>query len=179
MIQSPYRRGADDGLVMGVYFMVMFFTSIFSGALPLLSLLSVGMMVAVPGVVYVMMRRYHRSLGVASSFAMLWMYGVVLFFCGMLLAGAVLVAYLRWVSPEYISDQLAQLASLEGEMPGSVMDDAAGLAQQMIDAGFVPTAISIVSEMIMLAIVTGSMLSLVLSGIMTVRFRRSVNQMKP
>ena len=162
MIESPYRRGADDGLRFGLYLGVMFFASIFSTSFPLLSLLSLAMM-----------RRYERSLGPAASFAMLWMQGVVIFFCGMLVAGAALTVYMRWIEPGYLAGQLAALAALEGTMPGTFVDEAASVAAEMIEARFIPSAVSVVVELIMLSIVTGSALTVCLSALMSLRRRKT------
>ena len=119
MIKSPYRRGADDGFIFGVYLTVMFFASILSGGSVLLTMLSGVMMAGVPLVIYMFMRFYHRSLGVAGSFAMLWMQGVVIFFCGMLIAGTALVVYMKWINPDFVIDQLNAVASLKDTAPGT------------------------------------------------------------
>lgn len=174
MIQSPYRRGADDGFIFGIYLTVMFFASIFAGRFAPLSLLGLVMMAAVPAVIYRFMHSYHRSLGAAGSFAMLWMQGVVIFFCGMLIAGTALVVYMKWVHPGFVVEQLTAVAALKGTLPGSQMDLAAEVAEKMLEAKFIPAPIDIVTEMMMLAIVTGSILSMTLSGIFALRRRRSV-----
>lgn len=173
MIQSPYRRGADDGFIFGLYLTVMFFASILSGGAAMLTMLSGVMMVGVPVVIYLFMRSYHRALGAAGSFAMLWMQGVVIFFCGMLIAGVALVVYMRWINPDFVVDQLTAIASLKDVAPGSQLELAAETARRMIDANFIPSAMDIVVEMLMLAIVTGSLLSMMLSGIFALR-RRSL-----
>ena len=174
MIKSPYRRGADDGFIFGVYLTVMFFASILSGGSVLLTMLSGVMMAGVPLVIYMFMRSYHRSLGVAGSFAMLWMQGVVIFFCGMLIAGTVLVVYMKWINPDFVIDQLNAVASLKDTAPGTNLEVAAETARKMIDANFIPAPIDIVVEMLMLAIVTGSFLSMLLSGIFVLLRRRSL-----
>lgn len=174
MIQSPYRRGADDGFIFGIYLSVMFFASILAGNFAPLSLLALAMMVGVPAVIYRFMLSYHRKLGAAGSFAMLWMQGVVIFFCGMLIAGTLLVVYMKWIHPDFVAGQLAAVAALKGSVPGSQMDFAADVASKMIEANFIPTPIDIVTEMIMLSIVSGSMLSMLLSGIFALRRRKSV-----
>lgn len=171
MIQSPYRRGADDGFIFGIYLTVMFFASIFAGSSALLPLLALAMMVCVPLVIYRFMRSYDRKLGAAATFAMLWMQGVVIFFCGMLIAGTALVVYMKWIHPEFVMEQLTAVAALKDTMPGGQIDLAADVASKMIEARFIPTPIDIVTEMIMLAIVSGSLLSMTLSGIFALRRR--------
>lgn len=172
MIQSPYRRGADDGFIFGIYLTVMFFASILAGSFAPLSLLAFVMMVGVPVVIYRFMLSYHRMLGASGSFAMLWMQGVVIFFCGILIAGTALVVYMKWIHPGFIAEQLAAVAALKDTMPGSQMDFAADVAAKMLEAKFIPTPIDIVTEMIMLAIVSGSLLSMTLSGIFALHRRR-------
>ncbi len=175
MIQSPYRRGADDGLIFGLYLTAMFFASIFAGSFAPLSLLGAVMMAGVPVVIYFFMRRYDRSLGPAATFAMLWMQGVVIFFCGMLIAGTALVVFMKWIHPGFVAEQLTAVAALKGAVPGSQIDLAADVAEKMIEAKFIPAPIDIVTEMLMLAIVTGSMLSMTLSGLFALRRNRRLS----
>jgi len=178
MIQSPYRRGADDGFIFGIYLSVMFFASILAGSFAPLSLFALVMMAGVPVVIYRFMLSYHRQLGAAGSFAMLWMQGVVIFFCGMLIAGMLLVVYMKWVRPDFIVEQLTAVAALKDTVPGSQIDVAADVAARMIEAKFIPTPIDIVTEMIMLAIVSGSLLSMTLSGIFVLRRRSEARHPK-
>ena len=173
-IQSPYRRGADDGLWFGLYLSVMFFSSILSGRVAMLSLLSLVLVVCVPVVIYFFMRAYDRRLGPAGTFPMLWMQGVVIFFCGMLIAGCALVVYMKWIEPDFVIGQIRQVAALKGTLPDSGVETAAEVASNMLEANFIPTPIDIVVELMMLAIFTGSLLSMLLSGIFAVRRRRRI-----
>lgn len=169
MIQSPYRRGADDGFYFGLYLAAMFFSSIFAQHLPMLSLLSMAMMVLVPLVIFRFMRSYNRDLGSAASFPMLWMHGVVIFFCGILISGAALVVYMKWIEPDFVINQIRGIADMAGMAPGTMVDSAADMASKMLEARFIPTPMAIVTELIMLAIVTGSILSIILSALFAIR----------
>lgn len=175
MTESPYRRGAEDGLRFGAYLGVMFFASIFSSALPLLSVLSMAMMIAVPGIAYALMRRYQSRLGAEASFALLWTHGVMLFLGGSLVAGAALAVYMKWIEPDFVYTQLESLAAMQGKMPGTFVDTAAEMASSMIEARFIPSAISIVTEIIMLGVVTGSALTMILSAILLMKRRKEVS----
>ena len=59
-------------------------------------------------------------------------------------------------------------------MPGTQVDFAADVAARMLEARFIPAPIDIVTEMIMLAIVTGSLLSMTLSGIFALHRKHRV-----
>ena len=179
MLQSPYRRGAHDGFTFGIYLTAMFFCSIFAINVPLLGLISFVLMVGVPLVIYRYLVSFERSLGEAASFPMLWMQGVVIFFCGSLIVSAAMVVYMKWIEPDYILNQIKMVADMSGTAPGTFMDEAAEVAQAMIDNKFIPSPISIMTEIIMLAIVTGSILSIAISALLALKrnTRRTRNQM--
>ena len=171
IITSPYRRGADFGFIFGLYMSLMFFSSIFASALPLLGLLSLVMVVCVPAVIYVFIRRYDKELQECATFPMMWMLGVVVFVCGILISGALLVVYMKWIEPDFIMGQLQGLIELGKNSPGTALEEAGGIAAQMIEANFIPSPIAIVSEIIMAAIVSGSILSIVISALIALRHK--------
>ena len=173
IITSPYRRGADDGFIFGLYLSLMFFSGIFSSRLPILSLVSFALMAGVPAVIYYFIRRYDRDLRECATFAMMWMLGVVIFVCGILISGTLLLVYMKWIQPDFILTQLEGLVEFGRLYPGTAMAEAAGIAEQMIEANFIPSAMAVVSEFIMLAIVTGSILSIVISSLFALRHKTS------
>ena len=174
MIKSPYRRGADDGFLFGIYLTVMFFASIFAGSFAPLSLLALVMMVSVPVVIYRFMRSYHRSLGPSGTFAMLWMQGVMIFF----LRHAHRRHRAGGVHEMDSSRLCGRAAHSRGRAQGldarHTGGFAADVAARMLEARFIPAPIDIVTEMIMLAIVTGSLLSMTLSGIFALHRKHRV-----
>ncbi len=169
MITSPYRRGADDGFIFGLYLTLMFFGSIFSPRLPLLGFLSFALMAGVPAVIFLFMRRYDRAMQGCATFPMLWMQGVVIFTCGILISGALLVVYMKWVEPDFIVRQLEGIVEMGRQAPDTALAEAGDIASQMIKARFIPTPIAVVTEFIMGAIVSGSLLSILLGGYFAIR----------
>lgn len=165
MITSPYRRGADDGFLFGIYLTLMFFSSIFAPRVPLLGLMPPLMALAVPAIIWFFIRRYDRSLQECATFPMMWMLGVVIFVCGSLIAGVLLTIYMKWIEPDFIINQFWAVIELGKDAPGTFLAEAGDIASQMIEANFVPSPIAIVSEIIMLATVTGSLLSIAISAI--------------
>ena len=128
IITSPYRRGADDGFIFGLYLSLMFFSGIFSSRLPILSLVSFALMAGVPAVIYYFIRRYDRDLRECATFAMMWMLGVVIFVCGILISGTLLLVYMKWIQPDFILTQLEGLVEFGRLYPGTAMAEAAGIA---------------------------------------------------
>lgn len=164
IITSPYRRGADFGFLFGIYLTVMFFSSILAKSLPLTGLLSFVMMIGVPVFIFLVLRRYDRELQGCATFPMMWMAGVVTFICGILISGSLLVIYMKWIEPDFVLHQLEGLVEAGRQVPGTPIADAGDIASQMIKANFIPTPIAIVSELIMATIVSGSILSIIISA---------------
>ncbi len=167
MIQSPYRRGAEDGLIFGIYLTVLFYATVLSQQFSLLGFPALIMMAGVPVVIFIMMKRYAARLGAASSFSMLWMQGLVIFACGSTIACAMLFIYLRWINPDFFTSQLQFLADMKIDKSTEFLRQSKDMAQQILDSGMVPRAIDMVVEFILLGIVSGSLLSMVLSGIIS------------
>ncbi len=176
MIPSPYRRGADDGFIFGAYLSVMFLASLLSAHIPFLSLLSLAMAAGVPVVVYLFMRRFNTELKEFATFPMLWMQGVVIFICGILIAGTVLAVYLQWIEPGYVLNQLREVVKLGSASDNPTIAQAAELADAMIKSNMIPSTMAIVTEMILVAIFSGSLLSILLSAFFTIRRNASIRR---
>lgn len=168
MIQSPYRRGAEDGLIFGIYLTVLFYATVLSQQFPLLGFPALIMIAGVPVVIFMMMKRYAVRLGAASSFSMLWMQGLVIFACGSTIACAMLYIYLRWINPDFFSSQFEYLATLKIDESTEFLSQSKEMARQILDAGMIPRAIDMVIEFILLGVVSGSLLSMVLSAIIAI-----------
>lgn len=172
MIESPYRRGADDGFLFGLYLTALFAASIFSEQVPLLSLVTLALVVMVPVYVWQRMRSFSRACRGAATFPMLWMQGMVMFACGMALAGVVLTVYMKWINPGFIARQWHMMAALASSPDSSFMQQTGKMAQVMIDNGMVPRPMEIVLQLFLLAVASGSILSMTLGAILTLFHRR-------
>lgn len=166
---SPYRRGADDGFRFAIYLTVMFFASIYAAKVAMLSLAVIGLMLGVPFVIYHFLRRAYVEEHGTTLMSALWMHGIMIFLCGSLLAGAVEFVWLRWIDPTYIIDQLHAVIELYEDSGWDRGEEIASLLREMIDRKMVPTAISIVMEMIWLSVFTGSLLSALMALLVRAR----------
>lgn len=166
---SPYRRGAEDGLTFAVYLTVMFFASIYSTRVAMLSLLVIVMMLGVPFVIYGYLRRAYVADRGRTIMSSLWMHGIMIFLCGSLLAGAVELIWLRWIDSDYIITQLNAVVELYSDSGWDRGEQMAEVIQRMIDNGLVPSVISIVMEMIWLSVFTGSLLSALIALLVRAR----------
>lgn len=176
MSKTPYRRGAEDGLKFGIYLGVLLFSSLLSGKVAWLAQVFCVMAILVPVIIYRMMVSYKRELGGVVTFSMLWMQGLVIFSCAAVIAGGAMMIYLRWIDPDYMVENMRQLASLD------VSGDRAGLAgykdmaQIMLDNKSIPRVVDIVVMIILMAITSGSLLSMLLAGIIIARLKYKENR---
>lgn len=162
-IVSPYRRGADKGLYLGVWFCAMFFALVYSIEVPLLGFVALLLFAGVPFVEYRFLRRTYVEERGMTTLSGLWMQGIVTFGCGSLINAAVITVWLRWIRPDYIMERLNEAIEFYGAIDEPTAQQAADMLQRMVDARMVPTAVSIALETVWLAIFTGSILSLILS----------------
>ena len=154
----------------------MFLASLLTTRIPELSFVTIVMAACVPVVIFLFMRRFNAALKEFATFPMLWMQGVVIFVCGILISGAFLVIYLKWIEPDYVISQLRTLAETGAQSGNPTLEEFADLADKMIEANFIPSPIAIVTELIMAAIVSGSILSMILSAYFTIRRRTALKR---
>lgn len=101
-MKSPYRQGAEDGLVFGLYLGIIVFCVIFSVNVPALSLPVLLMIMFTPVLIFFMQRRYYVAEGGYATTSAMWMQGLVMSACGGLLAFVSAYIYMKWISPGYL-----------------------------------------------------------------------------
>lgn len=162
-LTNPYRQGADDGVMMGVYLTALFFASAFALGRPLVGAVATVMILAVPVMLFLLLRRTWRRDRGMTLFSGLWMQGIMTFLCGGLLSGVVAFAYLRWVNPEWLATQVQAMVDLYATLEGGAV--IADTLQTMLDRHLLPSAIQMVIQMLWLEIFTGSILSLIVTAL--------------
>lgn len=161
--KSPYRRGADNGLTFGSYLSVLFLATAYSQRFEWLSPLALAMVVGVPVVIWFYLRRSFREDGGKSEMSALWMEGIMTFLCGSSISGVVAYIYMRWINPTYIVDTLRQTIALYSQMDGEQAQQLSQMLTMLLDSHQVPSVITIAFQSIWMAVLTGSILSLVLA----------------
>ncbi len=163
---SPFRRGADNGFLFGLYLSVLYLLMIFSSSVPLLNIPVLGMMVAVPALIYFMLRRDRLApQGGVTIVGALWIDGLLTFLCGGLIGSLVVFIYMRWIDPDFIVSNIEQSISLL-EAAGDA--DSIELADEFRSAmsnGFNVSPIVFAMTLLWMVTFSGSILSLILSAV--------------
>lgn len=168
--RSVYRRGAEDGLIMGPLMALVVILMGACGRVPVLGIPALVGICLVPIVAYVMLSRGYREDNCQSTFSALCMQGISTFFFGGLLMAVVIYVSLRWVWPTYIADQMRFLSEILAQQPGPEAKQLTDMVDKLIATGNVPTPIEVALEQLYIVVFTGSLLSLFLS--LVIRSRR-------
>lgn len=163
--KSPFRRGADDGFLMGIMLVVVFISGSLSFRYPLAATLSPILMIAgVPLLTYILLRRSYVKDNGLTLFSSLWMQGIVTFFCGTLILAIVMYGYMRWYNPEFMREMVGYMADFYDSMPENPKGhEVSQIFHTMLDEDLFPSAINVAIESIWLGVFSGSILSMLVA----------------
>ena len=162
---SPKRRGADNGFLLGIYISVLYIGMLLSSKAPVLNFVVLAMMLAVPVIVYILLRRDRTAPGGMPTLGALWIDGLITFLCGGLIGSLVMFVYLRWIEPDFIVSNLEQTIGILRDAPDPSGRELADEMQAAIDSGLSVSPILFAMTMLWFVGVSGSLLSLIVSAI--------------
>ena len=160
--KSVFKRGADDGFWFGLYLSLMWILICVSVSSLLASLVSFAMIIAVPFVIYRFLKRGYKADNCSTSFAGLSLHGICIFFFGSLLMAATCYVYLRFFNPMFLPGLFDSLIELYSAVN---TPEAATMVQAIEDIrhNALPTAGMVAVELIWLGLLSGFILSIIVS----------------
>lgn len=161
--KSIYTRGAEDGAWMGLLFVAAATLQTAAHGALLPTLLADILLLAVPVLLWAMLRRSYRYDRCLTTFSGLWMHGIMIFLCGSLILGLVAFIYMRFINPGFIYAQARQAVELYSQVPD--FQTFAQTLQKAIDRKLLPSPITITFTIIWLGGFSGAMLSLIEAAI--------------
>lgn len=168
--KNIYARGADDGFWLGLYLCALFFLCVGAFTMPALNIVTLVLMAGVPALTYFFLRRTHVAAHGMTVFSALWMQGIVMFACGCLILGAVSFVYLRWLDPGVINRALLEAIKIYEQQPGEAAAETASELRLLAETRGVLTPLNLTFGWMWLGMLTGSILSMIVS--VFVRLRR-------
>ncbi|MEI3342761.1 MAG: DUF4199 domain-containing protein [Coprobacter fastidiosus] len=110
------RYAMEYGVYFGIYLIVKFALTTFSLNNFVANFVSEVLLIAIPFILYYIMRHYKKQDGGNVRFGQLWMFGIFLFFFASLLSGVAEYVYYRYINPTYIEMQMAAVLDLIEKM---------------------------------------------------------------
>ncbi|MCC8117591.1 MAG: DUF4199 domain-containing protein [Bacteroidales bacterium] len=170
--RSIYHLGASDGLVVGVYMSIMYVLQVTGFNNGMLMLLSQAMLLGLPVVAFVLLRRAYVASRCTSRLSAIWMHGIVIFLCGSLLMGLVAYVYMRVINPDFIVNLFDQVAQIYLGMEQPEMKHIGVTLERLISEKLLPSPISFAFTLIWLGGFLGAIISLIIACILRWGFRK-------
>lgn len=167
-----YREGAYKGIYTGIYLCLIFLSGVLSAYFPLLSGVSLALIVGIPFFVYKIMAYVHRKYFCLADFSALWMLGISLFLSGSLICAVISYVYLQYLDPDYIATQVQAVQkaySKSNTLKDSTISEYLDI---MVKNRFYPSAIDVSIEMLWITTFFGSILSMVLALLVRGRYAK-------
>lgn len=161
--RSIYTYGANDGLKMGIYLSVMFLLQCTGTNSLMLMSLGTLMMLCIPIVAYILLRKAFRESRGNSTFSAVWLHGILTFLLGSLILALVIYIYLRFVNPTFLSDTLSMLIDTYSEIDSPQTSQLTDMLTTIKQQNLLPSPIQYAFSMIWTCGFFGSILSMLLA----------------
>ncbi|MDE7427425.1 MAG: DUF4199 domain-containing protein [Muribaculaceae bacterium] len=162
-VSNVFRRAADQGLILGGCLTALFVLMALSARTALAGLLAVVLILAVPVLVYVLLRRSYEADHRETSLSALCTQGIYTFLFGSLLMAMCAYLYLKFVEPQYALTRMEDVVSVGSVSDSPYLRDMAEQFRSMIDRGMIPGAKDIAMSLFWCAAFTGSVLAILVS----------------
>lgn len=160
--KSAIKRGAEQGLIMGIYLSLTFVAAASTMWHQWLSIPALLMMAGVPAITYFMLRRTYIADYGCTMFSEMWMQGIMVFVGGSIILATVSYIYMKVLVPDYILQLFER--SIEA-MTAMGRTEQAHLMQRIIDQGKILSPAEVAIEFVWVGIFSGSILSMVTAWI--------------
>lgn len=173
VMNNIFHRGAEHGLIVGLYLILLSWMMLMGIDYGFMNLLSLAMLAGLPVMLFIMLRRtFVREQG-RSLLSGLWLEGIASFICGSLIFALAAYAYLRWINPGFIVEQVSEAIRLYDSIDDEQAKEVVTVLKQIEKARAYPTPQQIVLQLGLFITFAGSILSLLTASFLKIRgFRK-------
>lgn len=161
------HNGARGGLILGLFFLVLFYASVYGVNNYFLSIVGIAAFLSVPFVAYRILRRSYVSGGCRMQFAGVWLEGILMFLFGALILSVGAYIFFRFIDPDYITRMLRVYVDMSEQ--AGVSDGMTDAARQILEMNYKPKPIDMIMSLIWTVGFSGSILSLILTPIVRLK----------
>lgn len=156
---SPYKRGADQGFMFGLYLSVMFLSWVFAATYPWLVFITFLMAVGVPVYTFRALRSTVVAEHGTTPMMSLWVQGITMMACGALICAAVILVWFKWIDPNFIASQLQSLVDIYNDTEDPSLANTARIASLLLEKNAIPPPSTWMLAFWLFTVFTGSLLS--------------------
>lgn len=176
--KSVYRRGADDGIVLGVYFCVLFATVVISEKNEAMSLLTCLLMFGVLPLLFFFLWRSYRNDNYTTTYSALWMEGIVGFAGGGLILATGVYCYIRFLDPLFLQRQFDMMIDVYGNVDNPRTREMVDILRTMKEYNIYPRPRDILVQLILMTVFTGSLASMLTALLVKLRGAKNIRNIK-
>lgn len=171
-VPSVYTRGAQDGIFMGLYMIVIFLMAAYQIYVPLLNVIFLALALGVPFIAYFMMRRDFLKIPQMRFFSAVWMHGISIFLFGSLILSIGVFVFLKWIEPYYFSNLIDQAIASARMLSTPDTEQLAEQLTKVKNSGLMPGAGEFAFDIIWSVVFSGSILTMFLTWILRLRYKK-------
>ncbi|MBD5203509.1 MAG: DUF4199 domain-containing protein [Bacteroidales bacterium] len=172
--KSVFMYAAEAGVPMGLYLTVISLCLLASLKVAALPILAFPLLCGVPVVQYRLMRKVRDADARMRRLSSLWLLGIYIFIFGTLVCTLISDIYIMVFEPHFVRDYL-QMALREMEGGGEQYASQIRILQEAIDSHSIPGNLQFIASMAWATCFFGSILSLLIAGLLSVRRSRSMS----
>lgn len=162
-VSIVFRRAADHGLLLGACLTALFVLIALSARSVLAGLSAFLFILAVPVLVYILLRKSYDADRRVTSLSALCTQGIYTFLFGSLLMAMCAYLYLKFLEPQYALTRMEEVISVGSVSDSPYLRDMAEQFRTMIERGMVPGARDIALSLFWCSAFTGSVLAILVS----------------
>ena len=164
-------RAAENGLVIGGSICALMLFAGFSTVYAPVSLLLWAGSLAMPAVLYKLLKRSYLGCGCTMTFVEVWAEGIASFFLGSLVPAAVAYLLLKFAFPDFIATQFEMTIATFHSIGTPEGEQWAQLLETVRSRGQLPSAADVAANVISFNIIIGTAIALIDAAILRSRHR--------
>lgn len=168
-MNSIFHRGAQYGVGIGVYLILLSWVIVMATQSGIMNLLALLLLALMPIICFVMLRRTFTMEQGKSLLSGLWLEGIVAFICGSMIFAVMAYAYLRWINPDFVAEQVHEAIKVYEDIEDEQAQEVVSVLQLMENSRAYPTPQQIVLQLGLFITFVGSILSLLTASFLKIR----------
>lgn len=170
--KSALTRGAEFGVVMGILFLMLFFSTMYFMDNALLSMLPTILIIAIPVLLYVFLRKAYLADNCETTYPTLVVTGISTFLCGGIILATVALFYITFFDPDLILNWITTTAETYRNIDNPTAQNLYAQLNEIVEKQLIPQPGEFVFQLIWLAIIFGIILSTVASLLISLFIRK-------